>query len=219
MAIGERQTDDFAVEAFGVVCVRDGNVGLVKVHGTLFEHRFDPDKGRAQSPGHADEIRSTPQRVRPWQKTALHNRGRVRVACTYLSSKNFLPLCLVPAPTSAKATAGKLPLPSTLALPERFRRFAHLGARDRFLALANAGYQAVFRVNSETQWLAVTDVTPKHDAAAEVTGKATPRSMAILPIVALYKPLTGVSDSRRQWFIFAAAFMISACTTGIMSAM
>jgi len=43
---------------------------------------------------------------------------------------------------------------------------------DRFLALANAGYQAVYRVNSETQWTAVTDVTPEHDAAAEATGKA-----------------------------------------------
>jgi hypothetical protein len=27
---------------------------------------------------------------------------------------------------------------------------------DRFLALANAGYQALFRVNSEAQWTAVT---------------------------------------------------------------
>src|SRR5438067_13549393 len=43
---------------------------------------------------------------------------------------------------------------------------------DRFLALANAGYQALFRVNSEAQWLAVTDVTQAHDAAAEATGKA-----------------------------------------------
>jgi len=43
---------------------------------------------------------------------------------------------------------------------------------DRFLALANAGYQALFRVNSEAQWNAVTDVTPEHDAAAEATGKA-----------------------------------------------
>src|SRR6184192_1497205 len=43
---------------------------------------------------------------------------------------------------------------------------------DRFLALANSGYQALFRVNSEAQWLAVTDVTPEHDAAAEATGKA-----------------------------------------------
>jgi hypothetical protein len=43
---------------------------------------------------------------------------------------------------------------------------------DRFLKLANAGYQALYRVNSEAQWQAVTDVTPEHDAAAEATGKA-----------------------------------------------
>src|SRR6201997_1660859 len=43
---------------------------------------------------------------------------------------------------------------------------------DRLLKLANAGYQALYRVNSEAQWLAVTDVTPQHDAAAEATGKA-----------------------------------------------
>src|SRR5436309_8921306 len=43
---------------------------------------------------------------------------------------------------------------------------------DRFLKLANAGYQALYRVNSEAQWQAVTDVTPQHDAAAEATGKA-----------------------------------------------
>src|SRR4051812_13419325 len=43
---------------------------------------------------------------------------------------------------------------------------------NRFLALANAGYQGLYRVNSEAQWLAVTDVTPEHDAAAEATGKA-----------------------------------------------
>src|SRR5438132_7978969 len=43
---------------------------------------------------------------------------------------------------------------------------------DRFLKLANAGYQALYRVNSEAQWLAVTDVTPEHDAAAEAASKA-----------------------------------------------
>ncbi len=43
---------------------------------------------------------------------------------------------------------------------------------DRFLALANAGFQGLYRVNSEAQWLAVTDVTPEHDAAAEGTAKA-----------------------------------------------
>jgi peptidyl-dipeptidase A len=43
---------------------------------------------------------------------------------------------------------------------------------DRFLAVANAGYQALYRVSSEAQWLASTDVTPAHDAAAEVAGRA-----------------------------------------------
>src|SRR5437773_3701882 len=43
---------------------------------------------------------------------------------------------------------------------------------DRFLKLANAGYQQLFRVNSEAQWLAVTLVTSEHDAAVEATGKA-----------------------------------------------
>ncbi len=43
---------------------------------------------------------------------------------------------------------------------------------DWFLKLANAGYQALYRVNSEAQWLAVTDVTPEHDAAAVAAGKA-----------------------------------------------
>ena len=42
---------------------------------------------------------------------------------------------------------------------------------DRFLKLTNAGYQALYRVNSEAQWLAVTDVTPEHDAAVEAAGK------------------------------------------------
>src|SRR5438034_11292130 len=43
---------------------------------------------------------------------------------------------------------------------------------DRFLNLTNAGYQALYRVNAEAQWLAVTDVTEEHDAAAAATGKA-----------------------------------------------
>ncbi len=43
---------------------------------------------------------------------------------------------------------------------------------DRFLSLANAGYQALYKVNSEAQWVAITDVTPEHDAAAETAGKA-----------------------------------------------
>src|SRR5947209_19503815 len=43
---------------------------------------------------------------------------------------------------------------------------------DRFLPLANAGYQALYRVNSEAQWTAVSDVTREHDAAAAAAGKA-----------------------------------------------
>ncbi len=44
---------------------------------------------------------------------------------------------------------------------------------DRFLALVNASYQALSTVNSEAQWLAVTDVSPAHDAASETAGKAS----------------------------------------------
>ncbi|MFL6583699.1 MAG: M2 family metallopeptidase [Chthoniobacterales bacterium] len=44
---------------------------------------------------------------------------------------------------------------------------------DRFLSLANQGFRALVTVNQEAQWLAVTDVTPEHDAAAEVAGKAS----------------------------------------------
>lgn len=43
---------------------------------------------------------------------------------------------------------------------------------DRFLALVNAGYQALYRVNQEAIWNAATDVTPAHDAASETAGKA-----------------------------------------------
>lgn len=43
---------------------------------------------------------------------------------------------------------------------------------DRFLSLVNAGYQALYRVNSEAQWAAATDVKPVNDAASEAAGKA-----------------------------------------------
>jgi peptidyl-dipeptidase A len=43
---------------------------------------------------------------------------------------------------------------------------------DRFLALTNASYQALYYVESAAQWKAATDVTPAHDAAAETAGKA-----------------------------------------------
>jgi peptidyl-dipeptidase A len=44
---------------------------------------------------------------------------------------------------------------------------------DRFLKLVNAGYQALYAVNSEAVWAASTDVKPEHDAAAEWAGKAS----------------------------------------------
>ncbi len=43
---------------------------------------------------------------------------------------------------------------------------------DRFLALVNASYQALYYVEAEAQWAASTDVSPVHDAAAETAGKA-----------------------------------------------
>ncbi len=43
---------------------------------------------------------------------------------------------------------------------------------DQFLTLMNAGYQALYRVNSIAQWDASTDVKPEHDAARETAGRA-----------------------------------------------
>ena len=43
---------------------------------------------------------------------------------------------------------------------------------DRFLALANAGFQSLSRVDNEAQWTAATDVTPAHDAASETSRRA-----------------------------------------------
>jgi peptidyl-dipeptidase A len=43
---------------------------------------------------------------------------------------------------------------------------------ERFLSVVNAGYQPLYRLNSEAQWAAATDVSPAHDAASENAGKA-----------------------------------------------
>jgi len=43
---------------------------------------------------------------------------------------------------------------------------------DRFLTLVNAGYQALYRVESEAQWKSSTDVKPEHDDATETAGRA-----------------------------------------------
>ena len=44
---------------------------------------------------------------------------------------------------------------------------------DQLLRLVNASYQALYKVSSEAQWKASTDVKPEHDAGAEVAGKAS----------------------------------------------
>jgi peptidyl-dipeptidase A len=43
---------------------------------------------------------------------------------------------------------------------------------DRFLALVNASYQALYTVESRASWDAATDVSPEHDAASAAAGKA-----------------------------------------------
>ncbi len=43
---------------------------------------------------------------------------------------------------------------------------------SEFLGLVNATWQAVYRVESQAQWLAATDVSPVHDAASETAGKS-----------------------------------------------
>lgn len=43
---------------------------------------------------------------------------------------------------------------------------------DRFLALANAGYQSLITLREATDWDANTDVTPAHEAAAETASRA-----------------------------------------------
>ena len=43
---------------------------------------------------------------------------------------------------------------------------------ERFLSLVNASFQALTKIQQEAQWLADTDVSPEHDAASEVAGKA-----------------------------------------------
>src|ERR1051326_9123526 len=71
---------------------------------------------------------------------------------------------------------------------------------DDFLKLVNASYQALYRVESEAQWLAAPDVSPEHDAASETTGKARAafngnpaiisEARELLKEIARLKPLT-----------------------------
>ncbi len=72
-------------------------------------------------------------------------------------------LCLTTPTLPLLSAASPSPTPVPGSVQER---------ADRFLALVNSGYRALYQVNSEAQWKAVTDVTPEHDAAAEVAGQA-----------------------------------------------
>ncbi|MGH8092956.1 MAG: M2 family metallopeptidase [Chthoniobacterales bacterium] len=74
-----------------------------------------------------------------------------------------LPFALLGAPSSSPAPASATSARSTSPIQER---------ADRFLALVNATYQALYTVNSEAQWAAATDVTPEHDAASATATKA-----------------------------------------------
>ena len=72
----------------------------------------------------------------------------------------ILPFPLLGAPSASPAPA---PVGGSPAIQER---------ADRFLDLVNSTYKALYTVNSEAQWKAVTDVTPEHDASAETAAKA-----------------------------------------------
>ena len=90
-------------------------------------------------------------------------------------SSSLFPSCQTVAPRSLARRAvawRRLVLLLSLLVPTALVASPIQERADRFLKLANAGYQALYRVNSEAQWLAVTDVTPEHDAAAEASGKA-----------------------------------------------
>ena len=63
--------------------------------------------------------------------------------------------------------AGSVDRPATAAAPSPVQERA-----DRFLALANASYQALYTVEQRALWDAATDVSAEHDAAAETAGKA-----------------------------------------------
>src|SRR3954447_5817372 len=72
-------------------------------------------------------------------------------------------LTILPLPILAAASPSPSPAANKSALQTR---------ADQFLALVNSSYHALYKVNNEAQWNAMTDVTPEHDAASEVAGKA-----------------------------------------------
>jgi len=78
------------------------------------------------------------------------------------------PLAVAVALTTLPLSLFGAPAPS----PARATNSSAQEQADQFLTLMNASYQALYKVNSEAQWKAVTDVTPAHDAALETAGKA-----------------------------------------------
>ncbi len=72
------------------------------------------------------------------------------------------------------AFASALAVLAVLALPTAPARAASAiqERADRFLALVNSTYQALYTVEQKTQWDAATDVSAEHDAAAAAAGKA-----------------------------------------------
>ncbi len=73
----------------------------------------------------------------------------------------ILPLPLLAAPSPSPAASAAAPTKSAVQ-----------DQADRFLALVNSSYQALYKINSLAQWDAVRDVTPAHDAASEAASKA-----------------------------------------------
>ncbi|MEO7167200.1 MAG: hypothetical protein ABI016_09195, partial [Chthoniobacterales bacterium] len=84
----------------------------------------------------------------------------------------FRPLAVAVTLTTLPFSLSAAPSPSPAPSPAAKVDPALQERADRFLNLMNASYQALYRVNSEAQWKAVTDVTPAHDAASEAAGKA-----------------------------------------------
>ncbi len=68
---------------------------------------------------------------------------------------------------AASALLALLALPARATDPEQLQERA-----DRFLALANAGYQSLIAIREEADWANTTDVTDAHEAAFETASRA-----------------------------------------------
>lgn len=101
-------------------------------------------------------------------------------------------LCLTSLPGSPALGASPSPAPAASTSAE----YASPQERaDRFLALVNSAYQALYKVNNEAQWNAMTDVTPEHDAAVETAGKAYAAFNGNVAVIRETRELLGYSDA------------------------